>query len=318
VAYLWPVAECASAGILSGPGAAELIVRVIGARWPGSWTGGIQLWLRTMNPHRQDGSLNSGPPRGRRARWLASGGVPMAPNPLYGVSRSVVMTIIASAGVVIALLLLGLDPAKVAVLVAVLALVSNVIYVVATQRLAYISERTLAAQIQPIILDVSLDPAVEDKPRFPTTSPAAVHRGGVWVVADGSQAQCSLPVQNLGKGPARIRDALVQLTNRDGDWVAAVPHFVRIERRNLPPGPAARPEYMTRINFAFQGGDRGYSEWYHVVNEAGKFSVDVDYTDYAGGHRTITRFALHKVAEPDYYPWEVESVEFRQLPVEAN
>jgi hypothetical protein len=223
------------------------------------------------------------------------------------VSRAAILALGLVVLVVLALLFAGVGAAKVAVVVAVLALVANVVYVVATLRIAQISQKALDAQIQPILLDVPFDLSIEDKPKFPTHPIAAVHRGGVHVAATPEgQAQCSLPVVNLGRGPARITGIVVQLPTRDGPTITGEPHFRKIERPNLP------PDEMTRINFAFQGGDTGWSEWYLAVdpaNRVGRFSVDVDYTNYAGGEPTTTRFVIAHDPDGYFYKWGVETTE---------
>jgi hypothetical protein len=231
-----------------------------------------------------------------------------------------IVTIVLAIAAAIILLEVGVKPSKVAIIVALFALVANVVYVAATLRLAEISEqslgvaeRSLEAQVKPIILDVALDLAVPDKPSFPGLSdPVIVYRGGVHVAAapDG-QARCSLPVINLGRGPARITGIIVRLPTRDGQTIPGEPHYVKIERPNLP------PEHMTRINFAFQSGDPGWSEWYLAAdpaNNVGRFSVDVDYTDYAGDQRTTTTFVIAHDPDGEHYKWGVETTDLRDDP----
>jgi hypothetical protein len=162
---------------------------------------------------------------------------------------------------------------------------------------AGVARRALRAQTQPVLIDEPLNLAVEERYDFPDGA-MTLHPGGV-VVAEN---RFSLPVRNMGRGPAHITGVGVRLTSAEGERVVG-PSCNEITRSILPVGESAR------LNFWFNEETLGprWDALQHTIRAYRNLSFLVRYSDLAENPDFISHFVVRR-REGSTYGWEVGQV----------
>ena len=167
-----------------------------------------------------------------------------------------------------------------------------------SQTQAEIAQRTLQAQIRPVLVDVPLVLDISEPAIFPDRDAITVSRGVVHVHIGSEEALLSVPVRNAGAGLAMIRGAEVRTA------LPSPPVALAIDRPNLPPGESARMGFRAGVL------DLAYGPIVEAMR-AGNFSVVVAYADLAGQQLTHSRFDIF--ARPMAHTgWEVRQVHLEQ------
>lgn len=181
-----------------------------------------------------------------------------------------------------------------------------------SRRQTELAQKTLDAQITPVLIDEPLDLSVEQRFNFLDTE-TTMHPGGVLVgqVEENRKVRMSLPVLNAGKGPARLTGVSLDLTPPQGG-VMPGPPANDFTRSVLPPGESAR------ILFFYERATRSdpdppwWDAWNHLL-QYGTFSVRVRYTDLGGRQDTISHYVIQRRTYA-HYGWEVSSVMLEEPP----
>ncbi len=169
----------------------------------------------------------------------------------------------------------------------------------ASNRIAEAAQTTLEAQIRPVLVDMplnlsagSFEPAVyPGRGDVVTLHPCAVH------VMDGAdEMMVSIPIRNVGVGPAMIRGVDMHFPT------PCPPPQIAINPANLAPGEAGRVLVRAeRVEPAF--------DQMNNVILSGNFSLRVLFSDIAGQRLFLTRFDVYH-QNGVTYGWIVRQVHF--------
>lgn len=162
-----------------------------------------------------------------------------------------------------------------------------------------IAQMTLGAQIRPVLIDAPLDLDTEETVVYPGRSePITLPAGGVHVFGDDDRVMISLPVRNAGVGLAMVRGVSLLV----GEPIPSL--TTEIRPANVAPGE------RSRINFSALRGEDAFPSMLQAVR-SGNFSVELGYSDLAGGQSTLSRFDVYSPPAA-HTNWEVRQVHFRE------
>jgi hypothetical protein len=150
-----------------------------------------------------------------------------------------------------------------------------------------IAQRTLGAQIRPVLIDMPFERSVQDE--------IPGYRGSVHAGATSNGPVISLPVRNAGAGLAIIRGAGLRV----GEPIPSPP--VTITPANLPVGENCR------INFAIPLDHPAAEPVQRVLRASGGFSIEIAYTDLAGQQLVVSRFDVYYHPQANWN-WQVRQV----------
>lgn len=170
-----------------------------------------------------------------------------------------------------------------------------------SQRQADIAQHGVEVQMLPVLVEQPLDLSFEERAGFEDID-LTVHPGGILVSQQDDRARVSMPVLNVGRGPARIGTASLRHVSEEGHRMSGA-SMTSVTRATVPVDGAAR------VNFVFDRSTQPPAMWdaWSFVPRYGSFSVLVRYTDLAGGQDTISRYDVH-TRDRAQYEWEVRSV----------
>lgn len=158
-----------------------------------------------------------------------------------------------------------------------------------------IAQRTLAAQIRPLLIDVPAERSTEEELPDSVAAEVSGYRGSIHAEVTGSGIVISLPIRNAGAGLAIIRGVGLLV----GEPIPSPP--VTIMPANLPPGERGR------INFVVRNDHPAANAVHVAVESTRSFVIELGYSDLAGEQLTVTRFDL--TYSPDSDPgWQVRQV----------
>lgn len=157
-----------------------------------------------------------------------------------------------------------------------------------SQRQVETAKAGLAGQIRPVLADVPIDFAIEE--RYPAGGSAwgIIHRGEIGVSADEESGHGSLtvPFRNVGAGLAMLRGASLSLADPQGGKAVGPDPWTHVSRLNVPPGET------TRVSFRISAGEQLWEAFLFAVGSYGNLSVALTYSNLAGGEMTITRLDI--------------------------
>jgi hypothetical protein len=159
-----------------------------------------------------------------------------------------------------------------------------------------IAQRTLGAQIRPVLIDMPLEPSIQEAILYAgIKDQIAGHRGSVHAGTTSNGPVISLPVRNAGAGLAIIRGVGLRV----GEPIPSPP--VTIMPANLPVGEDGR------INFAIPLDHPAAEPVQRVLRASGSFSIEIAYTDLAGQQLVVSRFDLYYHPQANWN-WQVRQV----------
>jgi hypothetical protein len=163
------------------------------------------------------------------------------------------------------------------------------------------ADRALAAQIQPVLVDEPLDLAKETRVDFPGLWQTA-HAGTILLGTEPHQGTLSVPVRNMGHGPAQIVGVGLRLVSADGKRVEG-PSCNEVTRWVLPVGESGR------LNFWFTPQDLGprWEAWQHTVQRYGNFNLNVRYRDLGNRGDYVSAFTIDR-KENHVNAWRVRQI----------
>jgi hypothetical protein len=163
-----------------------------------------------------------------------------------------------------------------------------------------IAELTLGAQIRPVLVDVPLELGVDEPIFYPDRDePIRGNPGAVHVSVGPEGTMVSVPLRNAGAGLAMIRGVGLRV----GEAIPSPP--VTIRPANVAPGERAR------VSFATSPDDPATNAISGAI-AAGSLSVEVGYSDLAGGQYTVSRLDVHFRSRA-HWNWEVRQVHLQEL-----
>lgn len=167
------------------------------------------------------------------------------------------------------------------------------------------AERTLLAELRPLVIQSSPDDA-DQRVGFMDNVGVTVSGGTAGVEIEDGRIYLVFSLRNVGPGIAVLHGGYAYAERRSASIEHAPLENFRLLTRDIyiPSG---------KIGFwqiAFRDDDDPVREPLLSAIESGWFSVDVLYGDYEGGQRVITRFGVHR---DDDGVWRHSAVRHWQL-----
>ena len=168
---------------------------------------------------------------------------------------------------------------------------------------AEIAEKTLAAQIQPVLVEVPLDLSIKHSVFFPTVpEPLDLPDGGIYAAADvpgvdGAEVRIAAPFLNAGRGIASVSAAWIEVPGVLQGFSA-----IDLLRPNVP------IDRQTYALFLFRPEEAGFRDVGALIRTKSEFVVVIEYGDITKRQVTKTKL-LVRYRSTAHTNWEVVNVE---------